>query len=650
MAKFKMRVFRNKKCSVATTIFILLISCSIFSLVNITPILSDETNEIDDTRDILRSSASSPLFDGMYLHHNLTDVGFGIYPSNVSYSHISGNLYDVVWSLGTWFDYWQVDSNTREISGSISTYFADFTHTPFWIFTNVSLGDNVLISSIWDGDHTFEVTDELIYDLPGYGPVGIWVLQDLADPTAVVWYEKSTGILLNGTFYYGGGNNYLIFDFISTNNVFNTISGLVAIFRNNFPWDMNVTEPILNMYGIDYTVYSSSDMGIVDLSPFEKVIIESDQDQTFYNTLGSYISWFESYAANGGILEIHACDNGWYGGSWYGSYLMPGGFNQTNIFTNDIVINLTLHPILLNPHIITDIELDGWDASAHGSFNTFPGSSKVILLDGFTLNPVFIELDFGEGTILASMQTLEFGYGNGYSNFLENVILFDPDSISVTTPDSSSSWETGTSQSIMWTSTVTIADVKIELYKDGMFEMEIISSTTNDGEYYWTIPSGLDDSTQYQIKITDVSKLTTYDFSEYFEIYNPIITVISPDSSSSWETDNSQSITWTSTGTIANVKIELYNNDLLIMEITPSTPNDGEYNWTVPSELEDSDQYQIKIIDVSNPSTNDFSDYFEIKTPPSGTVAISGYSIFVFIPLIVIISLVMLRRRKKKYL
>ncbi len=331
---------------------------------------------------------------------------------------------------------------------------------------------------------------------------------------------------------------------------------------------------------------------------------------------------------------------------------MPGGFNQTNIFTNDIVINLTLHPILLNPHIITDIELDGWDASAHGSFNTFPGSSKVILLDGFTSNPVFIELDFGEGTILASMQTLEFGYGNGYSNFLENVILFDPDSIwiSVTTPDSSSSWETGTSQSIMWTSTVTISDVKIELYKDGMFEMEIISSTANDGEYYWTIPSGLDDSTQYQIKITDVSTLTTYDFSEYFEIYNPIITVISPDSSSSWETGNSQSITWTSTGTIANVKIELYNNDLLIMEITPSTPNDGEYNWIVPSELEDSDQYQIKIIDVSNPSTNDFSDYFEIKTPPSGTVAISGYSIFVFISLIVIISLVMLRRRKKKYL
>jgi len=646
-----MRVKKKAKVSLVATIFIFLISCAMFSLMGVAPILSDKTNEMDDAKNTLRSSVSSPIFDGMYLHHNLTDVGYDIYNSNVSYTYISGNLYDVVWSLASWFDYWQVDSSTREILSSISTYFYDFTHTPFWIFTNVSLGDTVLISSIWDGDHTFEVTDELIHELPGYGPVGVWVLQDLADPAAVVWYEKSTGILLNGTFYYNGGNNYIIYDFIDTNIIFNIISGPVAIFRNIFPWNFNVTEPILNMYGIDYTVYSSSDMGIVDLSPFEKVIIESDQDQTFYNTLGSYISWFESYAANGGILEIHACDEGWNGGYWYGLYLMPGGFNQTHIPTNNIVINLPLHPILLNPHNITDIELDNWGGSAHGYFSIFPGNSQIILLDGITSNPVFIELDYGEGTILVSMQTLEYGYGFGYSNFLENVILFVPDSINVITPDSLSSWETDTSQYIMWTATVPISDVKIELYKDGIFEMEIISTTANDGEYYWTIPSGLDDSTQYQIKITDVSELFTYDFSENFEIYNPNITVINPDSSSSWEILTSQSITWTSRGTIGNVKIELYNNDIFVMEITPSTPNDGEFNWTVATELLSSDQYQIKIIDLSDPSTYDFSDYFEIKQPVSGEFpfaliitisAVSGGSIAA------VVILYLLRRRKRK--
>jgi hypothetical protein len=91
------------------------------------------------------------------------------------------------------------------------------SHTPFWIFTDVSLGDKVLIYSIWDGDHIFEISGELIYDLPSFGPIDVWILQDLADPNATAWYEKSTGILLNGTFYYNGGFNYLIFDFINTN-------------------------------------------------------------------------------------------------------------------------------------------------------------------------------------------------------------------------------------------------------------------------------------------------------------------------------------------------------------------------------------------------------------------------------------------------
>jgi hypothetical protein len=41
-------------------------------------------------------------------------------------------------------------------------------------------------------------------------------------------------------------------------------------------------------------------------------------------------------------------------------------------------------------------------------------------------------------------------------------------------------------------------------------------------------------------------------------ILSNTLTITTPDSTSSWETDTSQSITWTSTGTISDVKIELY--------------------------------------------------------------------------------------------
>ena len=194
-------------------------------------------------------------------------------------------------------------------------------------------------------------------------------------------------------------------------------------------------------------------------------------------------------------------------------------------------------------------------------------------------------------------------------------------SINVTRPSISNSWEPGTTHFINWTSTGSITNIKIELFKDDVFESEIITSTPNDGEYNWVIPSGLDESTQYQIKLTDVSDPLIYDYSDYFEICNSSIIITNPDSYSSWETDVSEYINWTTTGLISNVMMELYNNDAFVMEITPSTPNDGEYNWAIPSGLDGSDQYQVKIADVSKPSVYNFSDYFEIF---SFTIAITN--------------------------
>lgn len=96
-------------------------------------------------------------------------------------------------------------------------------------------------------------------------------------------------------------------------------------------------------------------------------------------------------------------------------------------------------------------------------------------------------------------------------------------SISVTGPSATDSWKTGTAHEINWTSTGDIANVDIELFKDGIFEMEIASNEANTGAIpLWTIPSDLEGSTQYQIKIIDSSDPSIYDFSDYFEIYRPI--------------------------------------------------------------------------------------------------------------------------------
>lgn len=92
--------------------------------------------------------------------------------------------------------------------------------------------------------------------------------------------------------------------------------------------------------------------------------------------------------------------------------------------------------------------------------------------------------------------------------------------ITVINPSGFVEWETGTTHTINWTSTSSIINVKIDLYRNGILETVLSASTSNEGSYSWTIPSGLMNSTEYQIKITDVSNSSTFDFSEYFGIYS----------------------------------------------------------------------------------------------------------------------------------
>jgi len=228
----------------------------------------------------------------------------------------------------------------------------------------------------------------------------------------------------------------------------------------------------------------------------------------------------------------------------------------------------------------------------------------------------------------------------------EELEIFNP-SLTTTIPDSDTAWETGTSQHITWTSRGSISNVKIELYKEGVFELEIVANTSNDGYYLWTIPTGLIDSNLYQINITDVANPITGDVSDDFEIFNPTLTITTPDSNTAWETGSSQYITWTSRGTILYVKIELYKGGVFELEIVAIIPNDGSYNWDIPTDLEDVIDYQIKISDFSNLATSEDSDYFAITKPP-GPPGIPGYNLYLVIAIICILSIPLTKSRIKK--
>jgi|GEM_PF-5805228 len=85
--------------------------------------------------------------------------------------------------------------------------------------------------------------------------------------------------------------------------------------------------------------------------------------------------------------------------------------------------------------------------------------------------------------------------------------------ITVISPNGGESWLAGTSNTITWTSNIS-DDVKIELFKGGSILYTITNSTSNVGNYLWTIPDTLRSGTDYKIKITSVLDNNITDYSD----------------------------------------------------------------------------------------------------------------------------------------
>jgi len=87
----------------------------------------------------------------------------------------------------------------------------------------------------------------------------------------------------------------------------------------------------------------------------------------------------------------------------------------------------------------------------------------------------------------------------------------------------------------------------------------------------------------------------------------PTIIVTSPNGGESWTAGSTHDITWTTTGSIANIKLELSTNGGADWTaITDSTSNTGAYSWPVPASA--SASCLIRASDASNAGISDTSD------------------------------------------
>jgi hypothetical protein len=213
------------------------------------------------------------------------------------------------------------------------------------------------------------------------------------------------------------------------------------------------------------------------------------------------------------------------------------------------------------------------------------------------------------------------------SDAVFSIILPPSPTIRVTAPNGGEQLVVGSQFTITWDAANTREDVQIEYsINGGQNWREITAASGNNGKYDWTVPDAPSDNCLVRISETDGQPSDVSD--EIFSIVSPTpgdITVTSPNGGETWTAGSTQQIKWTSTGGIDGVKIE-YSPDhgTTWKTIVLTTPNSGEFDWTVPGIASDECLVRITSNDVVNdPIPSDVSDaVFSIVPPASPTITI----------------------------
>ncbi|MFA5099641.1 MAG: hypothetical protein WC547_02015 [Candidatus Omnitrophota bacterium] len=254
-------------------------------------------------------------------------------------------------------------------------------------------------------------------------------------------------------------------------------------------------------------------------------------------------------------------------------------------------------------------------------------------------NPANIKLEYSRDNFLADYQTIEASLptpaGHSYPWTVPNAIhetvkvrisdasdygaRDDSDAVfritgdfTITAPNNGENWEVNSTQAITWTSAGTMSDVRLEYSVNGGANYTVIGAYANNGSRNWAIPDLVSESCR--VRISDLADSTANDVSDANFNIVPKFTVTAPNTGAEvWIVNESHPITWTTIGTITNVRIDLstdggtnYN-----IPVVASTADDGSFDWTVTDHI--SETVKIRVA-LDAPFASDASDNaFKIK-------------------------------------
>ncbi|MDD3685409.1 MAG: FlgD immunoglobulin-like domain containing protein [Bacteroidales bacterium] len=220
---------------------------------------------------------------------------------------------------------------------------------------------------------------------------------------------------------------------------------------------------------------------------------------------------------------------------------------------------------------------------------------------------------------------------NSSVNDLSNAVftIQENDDIFVTSPNGGESLEVASSVTITWVAAPGHSHFGLYYSINNGTSWSTISSSLYTTSYTWTVPNA--PSTTCLIKVVDYDNSCIYDKSDAvfsIEPPDPIITVTSPNTSTTLYVANTYNITWSHQyDDVSFVKIDYStDNGSNWTNVVAVTENDGSYAWTVPNTP--SNQCLVRVYEYDNMSLIDQSDvnftiapaYIILNQPNGGEV------------------------------
>jgi len=193
-------------------------------------------------------------------------------------------------------------------------------------------------------------------------------------------------------------------------------SATALLIEDVLPWAYDSDALALNQLGISYDLTHSVNLQSVNLAEYKFIILASDQPTSTYVNIANNIAQIDSYVSNGGIYVAHACDAGWHYGDWTGYEILPGGVTHVNYWHGGYYSQF-IEVVDPSSPIVTGLDsayFQGWGYSTHGWFTNVPDGANIVMDTGSS-KPTYIVYSYGAGKVLATMQTIEWGWSGVYN-------------------------------------------------------------------------------------------------------------------------------------------------------------------------------------------------------------------------------------------